>query len=105
MNVKNEENIDILREEVQALRKQVEHLASVAEEKASHCAASANATCLEDEVEKYQQLAAEKLQKALAAGGDGVENLSQRIRQNPLGSLLLAFGAGCALSLLFRHGK
>ncbi len=105
VNVKKEENIDILREEVQALRKQVEHLAKVAEEKASHCAASANATCLEDEVEKYQQLAAEKLQKALAAGGDGVENLSQRIRQNPLGSLLLAFGAGCALSLLFRHGK
>ncbi len=104
MSVKNEENMDTLREEVQALRKQIESLAKTAEKKASHHAAFLSAN-LEDEVEKYQKLAAEKLQRALAAGGDGVENVSERIRQNPLGSLLLAFGAGYAISLLFRHGK
>ena len=104
MNVKNEENRDTLREEVQALRKQIETLAKTAEKNASYHAASVSSR-LEDEVEKYQKLAAEKLQKVMAAGGDGVENVSERIRQNPLGSLLLAFGAGYALSLLFRHGK
>ncbi len=104
MSMKNEENMDTLREEVQSLRKQIETLAKTAEKNASYHAASVGSR-LEDEVEKYQKLAAEKLQKAMAAGGDGVENVSERIRQNPLGSLLLAFGAGYALSLLFRHGK
>lgn len=105
MNVKNEENIDSLREEVRALRKQIEQLVRAAEEKAAQDATSADAGSLEDEVEKYQQMAAEKLQKVLAAGGDGIESLSERIRQNPLGSLLMAFGAGYALSLIFRQGK
>ena len=52
MSVKNEENMDALREEVQALRKQIESLAKTAEKKASHHAAFLSAN-LEDEVEKY----------------------------------------------------
>ena len=104
MSVKTEENIDALKEELQTLRKQMESLAKSLEKDASGRAATVAAD-LEDQFEKYQKIAAEKLQKALNAGNDGVENVSERIRQNPLGSLLLAFGAGYVISRIFRQDR
>ncbi len=104
MTVKTEENIDALKDELQTLRKQMESLAKAVEKDASGRAASMAAD-LEDQFDKYQNLAAEKLQKALNASSDGVENISERIRQNPLGSLLLAFGAGYVISRIFRQGR
>ena len=104
MTVKNEENIDVLKDEVQALRKQMENLAKAVEKNASGKAAAMTAG-LEEEIDKYQKMAADKLQKALNAGSDGVENISDRIRQNPLGSLLLAFGAGYVISRIFRQDR
>ena len=102
MSVKAEENIDALKEELQTLRTQMENLAKSLEKDASGRAGAAD---LEDQFDKYQKIAADKLQKALNAGNDGVENISERIRQNPLGSLLLAFGAGYVFSRLFRQDR
>ncbi|MDD4700816.1 MAG: hypothetical protein PHI96_01215 [Desulfovibrio sp.] len=104
MTVKNEENIDVLKEEIQALRKQMESLAKAVEKNASG-RAEAMTEGLQGEIDKYQKLAAEKLQKALDSGSDGIENISERIRQNPLGSLLLAFGAGYVISRIFRQDR
>ena len=104
MTVKNEENVDVLKEEIQALRKQMESLAKAVEKNASG-RAEAMTEGLQDEIDKYQKLAADKLQKALDSGSDGIENISERIRQNPLGSLLLAFGAGYVISRIFRQDR
>ena len=104
MTVKNEDNIDALKDEIQALRKQMESLAKTVEDNASGRAASMPPG-LEEEIGKYQKMAAEKLQKALDSGSDGIENISERIRQNPLGSLLLAFGAGYVISRIFRQDR
>ncbi len=104
MTAKTEENIDVLKEELQTLHKQIENLAKAVEQDASGRTAVVAAD-LEDQFDKYQKLAGEKLQKALSAGNDGVENVSERIRQNPLGSLLLAFGAGYVISRFFRQDR
>lgn len=102
MSTNSTETLDTLREELLALRKQVESLAQTAKEKTQKQAPAANP---EETFEKYQKLAAENLQRALDAGGSGLESVNERIRQNPLGSLLLAFGVGYVLSLVFRQGK
>ena len=58
---------------------------------------------LKKELEKYQKLTSKKVQKAYDAGSAGVEKVSERVRQNPLGSVLIAFGAGYVLSKILRH--
>lgn len=104
MAAKEENTIDVLKDDLQALQKQVGELAKSLKdtgvEKTSELTAK-----LEKELEKYQKLASEKVQKVYEAGNAGLDDVSERIRQNPLGSLLVAFGAGYILSRIFRNDK
>lgn len=101
---KEENTVDTMKEELQQLQKQVGELAKSLKdtgvEKTSELTAK-----LEKELEKYQKLAMEKAQKVYDAGNAGLDDVSERIRQNPLGSLLIAFGAGYVLSRIFRNDK
>ena len=102
MAAKDENTLDSLKEELQSLQKQFSELAKsfkdAGVEKSSELTAK-----LEKELEKYQKRAWEKVQKAYDAGSAGVEEVSERVRQNPLGSVLIAFGAGYVLSKILRH--
>lgn len=101
MAAKEDITIDAMKEELSALRKQVGELAATI--KAAGTEKSSEMTeRLEKELERLQKLASEKVQKVYDTGSAGLEDVSERVRQNPLGSLLVAFGAGYILSKIFR---
>lgn len=96
-----EENVTALRNEVTALRAQMESLVKSLGEKKAELAAHAEKK-LAEELEHYRGLARENLGRAYDAGSEGLEELSARVRRNPIASIATAFGAGCLLSWLLR---
>ena len=102
MAEKNEESMDTLRNELNTLRDQMETLVKSLGEKGGE-ASSDMVAKLERELEHYRRMAADKVHKAYEAGSAGIEQVGAQVRRNPVTSLLVAFGAGCALSWLFRQ--
>ena len=99
MAEKNEESMDTLRNELNTLRDQMETLVKSLGEKGGE-ASSDMVAKLERELEHYRRMAADKVHKAYEAGSAGIEQVGEQVRRNPVTSLLVAFGAGCALSLI-----
>lgn len=100
-DTRQEETVTALRDEVTALRAQLENIVRNLGEKKEELAANAEKK-LAAELEHYRGLARENLGRAYDAGSEGIEELSAQVRRNPIASLIAAFGAGCVLSWLLR---
>lgn len=91
-------SVDTLREELNALRAQMERLVKAADEK-RHEVTADMAHKIAHELDRCRERAGH-IKKAGQAGIDEVE---EQVRQNPLASVLIAFGVGWVISCLFRH--
>lgn len=104
MSENNEEPMDALRNELTNLRDQVETLVKSLSDSGSAVSSDLIAK-LENELEHYRKMAADKMHKMYEAGSAGVESMGEHVRKHPLACVAVAFGAGCALSWLFRQSK
>lgn len=98
----NDSGMATLRNDLNKLKEQIENLARDVQERKGEVSADF-ASKIAKEIEHYRKLASEGAQRAYAAGQNGLEDVGDQIRQNPLTSLAIAFGAGCIISCLFRH--
>ncbi len=99
----SESDLD-LREELDALRKQVADLLAELQSKGKE-KSSQLADKLENELGDYQDKAEQKLKDAYAASTAGLDTVGDQIRRNPVASLLVAFGVGYVLSRLTSSDK
>ena len=98
----NRSTMDNLREELKSLRTQLEGMVKNVEEKRHELTADM-AQKIAREVENARRKATEKAHQLREAGQSGLGEVEAQVRQNPLVSLLVAFGLGWALSCLMRH--
>lgn len=98
----NENAIDALRDELKNLRGQIENIVKTADGKKSEIGSDL-VDKLSKELEKLRKNAGDQAQRIYNAGQDGLGEVEETVRKNPLVSLAVAFGAGCVLSCLFRH--
>ncbi len=98
----HEHSVEDLRKELGAMREQMETLFTALREKKDDVAGDVSSR-IARELGHYRQFAQDGARKVYDAGASGVEEVSEQVRRNPLASLLIAFGAGCVLSCLFRH--
>lgn len=94
--------MDSLRSEINNLRAQLEGIIKSAEEK-RHDFTTDMAHKIAKELEHCRHKAAERAEHLRVAGEAGLHEVGDHVRQNPLVSLLIAFGAGWVISCLFRH--
>lgn len=93
---------DTLRADLSKLTSQIENaVKSMRGEKEAQ--ASDLTERLIKELEHLRDGASERAKKIYSAGSDGMREVGEQVRENPLLSLLIAFGAGCVLSCLFRN--
>lgn len=100
----HEHSVEELRKELEAMREQMDALLQTLKDKAGDLGGEASSH-LAQELEKYRQLAQERAGKVYEAGAEGMEEISEKVRRNPMTSLLIAFGAGCILSGLFSRSR
>lgn len=98
----HEHTVEDLRKELGAMRQQMETLFNALKETKDDVAGDVSSR-IARELGQYRQFARDGARKAYDAGAAGVEEMSEQVRRNPVASLLIAFGAGCVLSALFRH--
>lgn len=91
-----------LRAEMGKLRSQMEELLKNAEAK-RHELTDEMAHKIAHEVERARHIAAERTQKLREVGQTGLDEVEIQVRQNPLASVLIAFGLGWLISCLFRR--
>lgn len=97
-----DDNTEVLREEIKNLRAQLEELVKTAGEKRSEITHEVMEK-LTKEIEELRKHAGHRAHQLYEAGNAGLDDISERVRRNPLASLAIAFGAGCVLSCLLRH--
>lgn len=95
------EHISAIQADVKHLREEVAGLAG------SICAKNRESIeglgrRLADQLEQYGVPAGEGAKKLVGAGQAGLEELCEHVRNNPVSSLLAAFGAGAVLACLLR---
>ena len=93
----NTTEADDIRKEFDALKSQFAELLGTIK-KASESKSEQVKEKLETERDKLQEKANEKIQAAQKLGEAGLEDLSVRVQDNPIGSLLVAFGIGFVFS-------
>lgn len=93
-----------LREEFEALRKDVTEIMELLKDKGSAVKDELGAE-LEEKFEDYQTKARQGAEDAYEKGAEGLEDVGERIRKNPLASLAIAFGAGYIISKLMEQSK
>lgn len=98
----HENNLEALRDDLSKLRQQMENLVKNFEEKKGDVANDIISK-LSGELEHYRDMASSSARKMYDAGQNGLEEVGEQIRNNPLASLAIAFGAGCVISCLFRR--
>lgn len=98
----NASSMEALKNELSSLRNQIENLVKAADAK-GHQSADDLASRIVQELNSYKRRASEQADRLRDAGSAGLEEVGNQVRQNPLASLLIAFGAGCVVSCLFRH--
>lgn len=103
-NSKSTETQADLREEFDALRSQVNEMVQALKAKGEEKTEKLGKK-LEDELGHYQDKAEEKLHDAYDAGEASLDDLSKRIRKNPVTSLIAAFTAGYIISKILDNGK
>lgn len=98
----SQQTVDSLRDEISHLRSQLEKIIKSVEEK-RHDLTDDMAHRIATEIERCRHKAAHRAGELRAAGQAGIEEVGEHVRQNPLASLLIAFGIGWVVSCLFRH--
>lgn len=98
----NQSTVDNLREELKNLRSQLEGMVKNIEEKRHEITADMSQK-IAREVEHARRKAAERAHQLREAGQNGLGEVEAQVRQNPLVSLLIAFGLGWIISCLMRH--
>ncbi|PWQ95686.1 DUF883 family protein [Leucothrix arctica] len=93
-----------LREEFEALRGEVTEMMALLKGKASAEAETITAKA-EEKLEDYQEKVTDGVEAAYEKGAEGIEEISGRIRKNPVGSLCVAFGLGYIISKMMDQGK
>lgn len=90
--------MDAFREEMNNLRSQIEAIAKTIDDKRHEVTAD-----MAQRIAKELDKARAKAHQLKAAGKAGFNEVEDRVRQSPVSSLAIAFGAGWLLSCLFRH--
>lgn len=98
----NQSVIDTLRDEINSLRSQLENIIKTGESRKTELKDDI-VDKLARELEHLRRNAREHAHMAYARGQEGMAEVGDHVRKNPLASLLLAFGAGCIVSCIFRH--
>lgn len=91
-----------LKQEFANLKEQLENLLKNTKEKKTE-EGSELLQRLSRELEHLRQTANKQAHSLYETGLQGAEDVTERVRRNPLASVLIAFGAGYALSCIFRH--
>lgn len=94
--------IQALREELKNLRDQIENVVKTAEGKKSEISADLMDK-LSRELENLRKNAGTQAHRLYDAGQEGLGEVEEHVRKNPLLSLAVAFGAGCIMACLLRH--
>lgn len=97
-----ESTLDSLRAELSKLRSQLEGIVKNADSKKSEVAEDL-IDRLTRELSSLRQTAEARAHKIYDAGLNGADEVGEHVRNNPLSSLLIAFGAGCVISCLLRR--
>lgn len=98
----NQSVIDTLRDEINTLRAQLDSIIKTGESRKTELKDDL-VDKLTRELEHLRHNAMAHAHKAYARGQEGMDEVGEHVRNNPLASLLLAFGAGCIVSCIFRH--
>lgn len=98
----NAGSVDALRAELRNLSAQVEKIVKTVDGKKDEATAEL-IDKVSRELEHIRSLASDRAGKIYDAGQAGLDEVGEHVRRNPLASLLVAFGAGCVISCLFRH--
>lgn len=97
MTKSNTTEADEIRKEFDALKSQFSELLGTIKT-ASESKGEELKEKLDTERDNLKEQANEKIQAAQKMGDAGLEDLSGRVKDNPLGSLLVAFGIGYVIS-------
>lgn len=98
----NQSTLDNLREELASLKSQMQDIFKTVSAKGQD-ASSDLAARIAHELHNYKHIADRKAGQLRDAGQAGLEDVENHVRQNPVASLLIAFGAGYVISCLFRR--
>ena len=98
----HEHTVEELRKELNAMREQMDSLLGTLRDRKDELGGELSSR-LSRELEHYRHLAQDQARKFHDAGAAGMDEVSEQVRRNPMTSLLIAFGAGCVISCLFRH--
>jgi ElaB/YqjD/DUF883 family membrane-anchored ribosome-binding protein len=101
---KAKQETDDLREELQALRKEVSEMMSILQSKGGSYAEELGEK-VSDKLDSYQENLKESAETAYEMGGEGVDEIGKRIRKNPITSLCVAFGIGYLISKVMDHNR
>lgn len=94
--------IEMLRGELNKLSSQVENIVKSIENKKG-VDVSELVDKLTKEISGLRANASDRAHQLYDAGQAGIEEVGSHVRNNPLASILIAFGAGCIMSCLIRH--
>lgn len=86
-----------LREEFQALRKEVAAMMSLLEKKGNSYAEVVGEK-VGDKLDSYQKTIQDNAEAAYEMGGEGLDEIGKRITKNPVASICIAFGLGYIIS-------
>lgn len=95
---------DDLKNEVASLRKEFSEMMAAIKDK-SGAYTEDLAGDMTEKLAVYQQKAKEGAEAAYEKGSEGVDVIDSQVRQNPVVSLVVAFGAGYLISKLFSNDK
>ena len=95
-------NSEAIQNELGKFRKELENLLKRAQESKDNVS-SEIIDKLSKQIENLRQNASEHVQNLYHAGQSGVEQTEKFVRQNPLLSIGIAFGAGCLLAALLKR--
>ena len=98
----HEHTVDELKQELGAVREQMDSLLETLKDRKDELGGELSSR-LSRELAHYRHLAQDQARKLQDAGSAGMDEVSEQVRRNPMMSLLIAFGAGCVFSCLFRN--
>lgn len=93
-----------LQEEVETLRKDMNEMMELLKSSGSDIKDELS-DALEEKFAKYQTKTQNSVADLYEKGGEGLDDIGQKIKDNPLASLAIAFGAGYILSKVLSSGK
>ena len=101
---KEKQEIRDLRDELKGLREEVAQMMSLLE-KQDVSSVTKVSEKIEEKLESYQDSIQEGAESALELGDEGLREISERIRQNPVASICIAFGVGYIISKALGQNK